>query len=105
MHTHFSLFEGDRNAFHDPDDPYQLSDDRQAVPGRRAQHAPEITAVTYQWVELLQAAGGRRRGADHASWGHANRSALVRVPKYSPGKSSSPRLEFRLPGLAPATRT
>ena len=35
-----------------------------------------------------------------AAWGQANRSALVRVPNYSPGKASSQRIEFRLPDSA-----
>ena len=50
MHTHFSLFEGDRNAFHDPDDEYQLSDTGKAFLAGVLRHAPEITAVSYQWV-------------------------------------------------------
>ena len=50
MHTHFSLFEGDRNAFHDADDPYALSETGRAFVAGVLRHAQEITAVTNQWV-------------------------------------------------------
>lgn len=58
-------------------------------------HAREITAVTNQWVNSYKRliTGGEAPTA--VSWGHANRSALVRVPMYSPGKSSSRRVEVR----------
>ena len=95
MHTHFSLFEGDRNAFHDPDDPYELSETGKAFVAGVLRHAREITAVTNQWVNSYKRliTGGEAPTA--VSWGHANRSALVRVPMYSPGKSSTRRVEIR----------
>ena len=69
-------------------------------PARRSwpailRHAREISAVTYQWVNSYKrlVVGGEAPTA--VSWGHANRSALIRVPMYSPGKSSSRRIEVR----------
>ena len=58
-------------------------------------HAREISAVTNQWVNSYKRliVGGEAPTA--VGWGHANRSALVRVPRYSPGKSSSRRVEVR----------
>jgi glutamine synthetase len=95
MHTHFSLFEGDRNAFHDLSDPYELSDIGKAFVAGVLRHAREITAVTNQWVNSYKrlVVGGEAPTA--VCWGHANRSALVRVPMYSPGKASSRRVEIR----------
>ena len=95
MHTHLSLFEGDRNAFHDPDDPYELSETGKAFVAGVLRHAREITAVTNQWVNSYKRliTGGEAPTA--VSWGHANRSALVRVPMYSPGKASTRRVEIR----------
>src|SRR5919197_1750042 len=95
MHTHFSLFEGDRNAFHDPNDPYELSETGKAFVAGVLRHAREISAVTNQWVNSYKRliTGGEAPTA--VSWGHANRSALVRVPMYSPGKSSTRRVEIR----------
>ena len=63
-------------------------------------HAPEITAVSCQWVNSYKRLVVGDEAPTTASWGTANRSALVRVPNYSPGKSSSQRLEFRLPDSA-----
>src|SRR5213075_3098459 len=50
MHTHFSLFEGDVNAFHDPGDEHGLSKVAKGFIAGLLRHAPEITAVTNQWV-------------------------------------------------------
>jgi glutamine synthetase len=100
MHTHFSLFDGERNAFHDPDDEYQLSDTGKAFLAGVIRHAAEITAVSCQWVNSYKRLVVGDEAPTTASWGTANRSALVRVPNYSPGKSSSQRLEFRLPDSA-----
>ena len=70
MHTHLSLFEGDRNAFHDPTDELNLSKTARAFIAGLLRHAREITAVTNQWVNSYKrlfgyAARGRTgRGAD-----------------------------------------
>ncbi|CAM3616947.1 type I glutamate--ammonia ligase [Smaragdicoccus niigatensis] len=100
MHTHLSLFEGETNAFHDPDDPIQLSATARAFIAGILEHSVEISAVTNQWVNsykrLIQ--GGEAPTA--ASWGRSNRSALVRVPMYTPNKSASRRIEVRTPDSA-----
>ena len=95
MHTHVSLFEGDRNAFHDPNDPYELSETGKAFVAGVLRHAREMSAVTNQFVNSYKrlVVGGEAPTA--VCWGHANRSALVRVPMYSPGKASSRRVEVR----------
>ncbi|WP_461157975.1 glutamine synthetase family protein [Saccharopolyspora tripterygii] len=97
MHTHFSLFEGDQNAFYHPEDPFELSETGRAFLAGILHHAREISAVTNQWVNSYKrlVIGGEAPTA--VCWGHANRSALVRVPMYSPGKSSSRRVEVRNP--------
>ncbi len=95
MHTHVSLFEGDRNAFYEGEDPYELSDTGKAFVAGLLRHAREISAVTNQWVNSYKRliVGGEAPSA--VCWGHANRSALVRIPMYSPGKASSRRVEIR----------
>jgi glutamine synthetase len=100
MHTHMSLFEGDTNAFHDPDDDNQLSVTGKAFIAGILRHAREISAVTNQWVNSYKRliTGGEAPTA--VSWGAANRSALVRVPMYTPGKASSRRIEVRTPDSA-----
>jgi len=97
MHTHFSLFEGETNAFHDADGEYQMSGTGKAFLAGVLRHAPEITAISCQWVNSYKRLVIGEEAPTVVSWGQANRSALVRVPNYSPGRSSSQRIEFRLP--------
>ncbi|GAA1768548.1 glutamine synthetase family protein [Luedemannella helvata] len=99
MHTHLSLFEGERNAFHDAADPMKLSKVGQAFIAGLLAHAREYTAVTNQWVNSYkrlfpQAITDRiTESPAYVCWGHLNRSALVRVPAY--GKPNSARVEVR----------
>jgi len=95
MHTHLSLFEGDRNAFHEPGAEYQLSKIGRSFIAGLLRHAPEITAVTNQWVNSYKRLSGGGEAPSYVCWGHNNRSALVRVPMYKPGKGQSTRVEFR----------
>jgi glutamine synthetase len=100
MHTHMSLFEGDVNAFHSPDDPLQLSDVGKSFIAGILEHASEISAVTNQWVNSYKRLVQGGEAPTAASWGAANRSALVRVPMYTPHKTSSRRVEVRSPDSA-----
>ena len=108
MHTHLSLFEGDVNAFHDPDDEYKLSKVGRSFIAGLLTHANEITAVTNQLVNsykrliMGQGAGSMTlfEAPVYSSWGRNNRSALVRVPIAKAGKESSTRVEYRSPDPA-----
>lgn len=95
MHTHMSLFEGDRNAFHEPGAPYQLSKVGRSFVAGLLEHAPEITAVLNQWVNSYKRLAGGGEAPAHICWGHNNRSALIRIPMYKPGKGNSTRVEIR----------
>lgn len=95
MHTHMSLFEGDRNAFYEPGAEMQLSKVARSFMAGLLRHAPEITAVTNQWVNSYKRLAGGDEAPAYISWGHNNRSALVRVPMYKPQKGNSTRLEYR----------
>ncbi len=95
MHTHLSLFEGDRNAFHEPGAQFDLSKTaRQFIAGLLV-HAGEITAITNQYVNSYKRLWGGSEAPSYVCWGHNNRSALVRVPMYKPGKGNSSRVEYR----------
>jgi glutamine synthetase len=95
MHTHVSLFEGDRNAFFEAGAEYQLSKlGRQFIAGI-LHHAPEITCVTNQWVNSYKRLMGGGEAPSYICWGHNNRSAMVRVPMYKPNKGQSTRVELR----------
>lgn len=99
MHTHLSLFEGERNAFHDPADPHKLSKTAKAFIAGVLTHAREFTAVTNQWVNSYKRLFPKpipdqiAEAPAYVCWGHLNRSALVRVPAY--GKPNSARVEVR----------
>jgi glutamine synthetase len=97
MHTHFSLFEGDTNAFHDPGDEHGLSKIAKGFIAGLLRHAPEITAVTNQWVNSYKRLVIGYEAPVFVSWARNNRSALVRVPFTKAGKSESTRIEYRAP--------
>jgi glutamine synthetase len=100
MHVHQSLFKGDRNAFYDPDDKYNLSEVGKHYIAGIMRHAPEITAVTNQWVNSYKRLVPGYEAPVYVSWARRNRSAMVRVPMYKPGKERATRMEFRSPDPA-----
>jgi glutamine synthetase len=95
MHTHVSLFEGDRNAFFEAGAEYQLSaTGRQFIAGV-LRHASEISVVTNQWVNSYKRLMFGGEAPSYICWGHNNRSAMIRVPMYKPNKGQSTRIELR----------
>ncbi len=95
MHTHMSLFEGDTNAFFEAGAQYQLSKTGRSFIAGLLHHAPEITAITNQYVNSYKRLWGGDEAPSFVTWGHNNRSALIRVPLYKPNKSQSCRIEYR----------
>src|SRR4029079_8658922 len=100
MHTHQSLFEGDRNAFFDPTDDVHLSKTARAYIAGILRHAPELTLLTNQWVNSYKRLIPGYEAPVYLCWARRNRSALIRVPMYKPGKEKSTRIEFRSPDPA-----
>jgi glutamine synthetase len=100
MHLHMSLFEGDKNAFHDQASPSGLSETATAFISGLLRHAREITAVTNQWVNSYKRLVGGFDAPIYISWARNNQSALIRVPTPKKGKSSSTRIEYRSPDAA-----
>ncbi len=95
MHVHQSLFKGDRNAFFDPNDEYHLSEAGRGYIAGLLRHAPEITSVANQWVNSYKRLVPGYEAPVYLSWARRNRSTLVRVPMYKPGKENATRVEFR----------
>ncbi|WP_144872620.1 type I glutamate--ammonia ligase [Microbacterium sp. 1.5R] len=95
MHTHMSLFEGERNAFYEEGAKYQLSKTGRHFIAGLLRHANEIAAVTNQFVNSYKRLWGGDEAPSFVTWGHNNRSALVRVPMYKPNKGGSSRVEYR----------
>lgn len=100
MHTHMSLFEGDRNAFFDSSDEAHLSKIGKAFLAGVLTHAQEICAVTNQWVNSYKRLVPGYEAPVYICWARRNRSALMRVPMYKPGKEQATRLEARFPDPA-----
>jgi glutamine synthetase len=104
MHVHQSLFKGESNAFFDKDDEYHLSKAGKCYIAGLLKHAPEITSeitsVTSQWVNSYKRLVPGYEAPVYLSWARRNRSDLVRVPEYQPGKEKATRVEFRSPDPA-----
>jgi glutamine synthetase len=100
MHVHQSLFKGDRNAFFDKNDKYHLSKVAKHYIAGLLKHAPEITAVTNQWVNSYKRLVPGYEAPVYLSWARLNRSDLIRVPEHRPGEEKSMRIELRSPDPA-----
>jgi len=97
MHVHQSLFQGKKNVMYSAGDPFHLSDEGKYYVAGLLKHAPEITAVTNQWVNSYKRLVPGYEAPVYICWARRNRSALVRVPMYKPGKEAATRVEFRSP--------
>ena len=100
MHTHQSLFHGNRNAFYDADDDLNLSATGKQFIAGLLRHAPEITLVTNQWVNSYKRLVPGYEAPVQVSWTVANRLALIRVPAQKTGYETSVRVEYRAPDPA-----
>jgi glutamine synthetase len=99
MHTHLSLWRDERNAFIG-DGPYGLSDLATKFIAGLVFHAPEITAVTNQWVNSYKRLVPGDEAPVAAGWARYDAAALVRVPSVKPGRIDSTRIEYRSPDTA-----
>jgi glutamine synthetase len=100
MHVHQSLFRGDMNAFHDPNDRYNLSALAKSYIAGIMEHAREMALVTNQWVNSYKRLVPGYEAPVYVAWAQRNRSTMVRVPMYKPGKEQATRIEFRSPDPA-----
>jgi glutamine synthetase len=100
MHTHMSLQKDGRNAFFDENDTYFLSDIGKAFIAGQLRHARELSAIFAQWVNSYKRLVPGYEAPVYVAWSRRNRSALVRVPLYHPGKEGATRMELRCPDPA-----
>jgi glutamine synthetase len=100
MHVHQSLFKGDKNAFFDPKGKYYLSKAARSFVAGLLKYAPEITAVNNQWINSYKRLVPGYEAPVYLSWAKRNRSDLIRVPEYRPGREKATRIEFRSPDPA-----
>ena len=100
MHTHQSLFSiaDNRNAFADADNPYGLSDIARSYMAGILAHARGMIAVLAPLVNSYKRLVPGYEAPTYLTWGRTNRSALIRVPMVSPGRSiEGTRAEVRCP--------
>src|SRR5215475_1800445 len=100
MHVHQSLSKDGRNAFYDADDPYFLSPIAKSFIAGQLKHAREISPLFAQWVNSYKRLVPGYEAPVYLAWSRRNRSALIRVPLYHPGKESATRAELRCPDPA-----
>lgn len=97
MHTHQSLFRGEKNAFFNPNDQYHLSDEAKAYIGGILKHSSEIAPILAPWINSYKRLTPGYEAPVYIAWSNSNRSALIRVPTYQPGRETSTRVEVRCP--------
>lgn len=97
MHVHMSLFKDGKNAFFDKNETYYLSKLARHYIAGLLKHAPEIASVVSQWVNSYKRLIPGYEAPVYLSWARRNRSDMIRVPEYQPGKENSTRIEFRVP--------
>jgi len=100
MHTHFSLFEGDTNAFYDAGDEQHLSKIGRSFIAGVLRHASEITAITNQWVNSYKRLVMGYEAPLYVSWARNNRSVIVNIPPIKRGRPDGARIEYRAPDPA-----
>lgn len=97
MHTHQSLFRGKKNAFFNAEDKYHLSDIAYSFIAGQLEHVREMSSVLAPTVNSYKRLVPGYEAPVYICWGQRNRSALIRVPRYSPGRDSAVRCELRCP--------
>ncbi len=100
MHCHMSLFKGKRNTFFSEGDRFNLSKDALSFLAGLLKHGPAITSVTSQWVNSYKRLVPGYEAPVYLTWARRNRSDLIRVPEYQPGREEATRIEYRSPDPA-----
>jgi glutamine synthetase len=100
MHVHQSLFEGDKNIFYDAKDEFFLSPAAKHYIAGVMNRVKEMCVVTNQWVNSYKRLVPGYEAPVYISWARKNRSALIRVPMYKPGREKATRIELRFPDPA-----
>jgi glutamine synthetase len=97
MHCHQSLFTDAGNAFYDASDEYRLSKTAYHFMAGLLHHARGLSGVVAPTVNSYKRLTPGYEAPVYICWAQRNRSALIRVPRYSPGREQSTRIELRFP--------
>lgn len=94
MHVHQSLFMGDKNAFYDPDGPWQLSKVALHYIGGLLAHAKAMAAITNPTVNSYKRLVPGYEAPTNIVWSERNRSPMARIPER---RGVGTRVELRMP--------
>jgi glutamine synthetase len=98
MHCHQSVFDKEgNNLFFDPQDEYHLSELAHSFIAGQLAHARAFCAVTAPTPNSYKRLVPGYEAPVYISWAQRNRSALIRIPRYTPGRDKAVRAELRCP--------
>ncbi len=100
MHCHQSLVDKNtgENVFYDAGSSvFKLSPTAQHFVAGQLSHARAMAAVVAPTVNSYKRLTPGYEAPVYICWAQRNRSALIRVPRYSPGREQSTRVELRFP--------
>jgi glutamine synthetase len=102
MHVHQSLFDikTNTNVFYDESDEYRLSQMARSFIAGLLKHVKGMSAVLSPTVNSYKRLVPGYEAPVYIIWARTNRSALIRIPRYSKGKHQSTRIELRCPDPA-----
>jgi glutamine synthetase len=98
MHCHQSVFDSaGNNLFFDANDEYKLSPLAYAFITGQLAHARALSAVVAPTVNSYKRLVPGYEAPVYIGWAQINRSALIRIPRYTPGSEKATRAELRCP--------
>ncbi len=98
MHCHQSLFDKKgKNLFYDPSDEHHLSKLAYGFIAGQLTHARAFCAITAPTPNSYKRLVPGYEAPVYIGWAQTNRSALIRIPRYTPGKDKAVRAELRCP--------
>ncbi len=98
MHVHQSLFKGGKNMFFsETDKKYHLSTLARQYMAGQLKHVREMNAVINPTVNSYKRLVPGYEAPVYIAWAAKNRSALIRIPRYTEGNVSATRCELRCP--------
>ena len=98
MHCHQSLFdEQGNNLFFNPNDEYHLSELAYAFIAGQLTHARALAAIVAPTVNSYKRLVPGYEAPVYVGWAQQNRSALIRIPRYTKGRDKAVRAEIRFP--------
>jgi len=99
MHVHQSLFdiETGKNIFYDADDEYKLSKVAKSFVAGQLNHIKAVASIIAPNVNSYKRLVPGYEAPVYICWAQRNRSTLIRIPRYSPGREQATRAELRCP--------